>query len=462
MSMLKHIMIIISESTKICQVGHDQAHHVWSSNRVQNAIDQVTSWANNQSSKRIGILARNSFESATAILGIAQSTCTAILVNPKLPIEQLKICLESCEALLTDQDLDPELFLNKKLYPIDQCRCEVTTLVKPESQQQSLIIYTSGSTGQPKSVVYTFQDIENMFKKSSYKNTTIKRTVTTNPFFHLAGITWLIHNLVQGNHLFIISNFDPAVLTSTINQYKPHDLTIIAPVLSRLLDYSSSNHQFESVTNLVVSASALNQFDLNRIKIKFPNLRYFRNPYGLTETGTAIFTDHPSLPTPWGSVGVSADVQIKLVDEVLHVRSRDLWSDVKDVADDWFATGDRFRVDDNGFYYYLGRVDNMFKVNGEKVYPEHVESVLQQHPKVTQVCVVPHADTQRGHVPVAVLLEDKKISPEDLRQHCAKHLAPFEIPGHFVFVDEFPLTQSGKIDRHSLRTYINDHVFFSC
>lgn len=127
----------------------------------------------------------------------------------------------------------------------------------------------------------------------------------------------------------------------------------------------------------------------------------------------------------------------------------------------WINTHDKFWVDEDGFYWYAGRTDDMLKVSGQAVWPADVECVLQGHPAVLESGVVGALDLDGLLKPVAyvVLKEVNAASPElahELQEFVKHHTAPHKYPRAIVFVDTLPKTASGKIKRYQLRVLATD------
>ena len=122
-------------------------------------------------------------------------------------------------------------------------------------------------------------------------------------------------------------------------------------------------------------------------------------------------------------------------------------------ADGWFCTGDMAEHHADGYIRFLGRFKDMLKVGGENVDPMEVEGLLLEHPAVQQVAVVGLPDRRLAEVPVA-FVEPKpgaEIEADDILAYCRGKVASFKIPRHAVFLDEFPMTASGKIRKVELR-----------
>jgi acyl-coenzyme A synthetase/AMP-(fatty) acid ligase len=123
---------------------------------------------------------------------------------------------------------------------------------------------------------------------------------------------------------------------------------------------------------------------------------------------------------------------------------------------EWFYTGDRYRVDEDGFYWYEGRADEMFKVGGLWVSPVEIEKVLMEHSAVQEAAVV-GAQEEEGltRIHAFVVLrpgqEGSEALAEELREWCKERLARYKYPHKVSFVRELPKTAAGKIQRFKLR-----------
>ena len=122
-------------------------------------------------------------------------------------------------------------------------------------------------------------------------------------------------------------------------------------------------------------------------------------------------------------------------------------------VDGFYITGDVFRRDSSGFYYFVGREDDMFVCGGENLYPGPIERVLERHPAVQQACVVPVPDEIKGEKPAAfVVLRSDVAAPTEkaLKDFSLKHLPAYAHPRWIWFVSELPLAATQKIDRKAL------------
>jgi fatty-acyl-CoA synthase len=121
-------------------------------------------------------------------------------------------------------------------------------------------------------------------------------------------------------------------------------------------------------------------------------------------------------------------------------------------ADGWLRTGDHARSRPDGYIEYLGRLKDMLKVGGENVDPAEIESVLTQHPAVSQAAVVGVDDRRLDQIPVAFvrLKPGSAVSDAELREYAGARLAHFKVPRRVLIIDQMPLTGSGKIHKPTL------------
>jgi acyl-CoA synthetase (AMP-forming)/AMP-acid ligase II len=121
-------------------------------------------------------------------------------------------------------------------------------------------------------------------------------------------------------------------------------------------------------------------------------------------------------------------------------------------SDGFHHTGDLFEVDDQGFFWFAGREDDVFKCGGETVYPQAVEEALEAHPAVLSAVVLPVPDALKGRKPVAFVLVSPGFEFDEraLQQHVLGRLEPFAHPRRIWPLDAFPLAAANKVDRKRL------------
>jgi fatty-acyl-CoA synthase len=127
--------------------------------------------------------------------------------------------------------------------------------------------------------------------------------------------------------------------------------------------------------------------------------------------------------------------------------------EAKKFRGDWIFTGDLGKRDAEGYFYVVGRTDDMIISGGENIYPSEVERVIFGHPKVADVVVVRGRHPQWGQTPKAVIVPKpgQTITEEEIQEYVGEHLASYKKPRKIVIVDSVPRSETGKIDRKAIR-----------
>ncbi|MEO0570046.1 MAG: fatty acid--CoA ligase family protein, partial [Pseudomonadota bacterium] len=228
-----------------------------------------------------------------------------------------------------------------------------------------------------------------------------------------------------------------------------------------------SNRRVAHVEQIGLGSSPLSKRLLSRIQAAFPNAN-ITNGFGTTETGPVSFSTHPEgLSTPPTALGVlMKGVEAKLVDGpdenegILHIRNpmtlKGYWNRPDDsharlTEDGWYITGDRMRRDEDGFYYFVGRADDMMQVGAENVFPASVEQLLERHDGVLEAAVVAVPHAVKNEAPVAfVIRTDDTVSEDDLKAFMIKNGPAYAHARRIFFIDVMPLAATNKIDRKAL------------
>jgi acyl-CoA synthetase (AMP-forming)/AMP-acid ligase II len=328
------------------------------------------------------------------------------------------------------------------------------------------IIHTSGSTGAPKGAVHTHQGLlEHQRNLNAIRQLSADDTLFCNsPFFWIGGFAFgLLATLTAGSTL-LCSNADPAHTLDLLETERPNVTNGFAAGVAALTrDPSFGDRDLSSLRrgNLYpIMAPEARPAD--------PELRH--NMLGMTEAGSVVLlsgddTDQPEHRR--GSFGIPAPgFEVKLVDSELCIRgpyvmqgyygrSREDCFD----ADGWFHTGDLFRVDADGFFYFLGRAGSMIKTAGANVTPAEVENaVLRVTGCSAHVLGLP--DSERGQLVAAVIVTEDPGSFDEAAARTAlrAELSAYKVPRRFAVVQpsKVPLLSSGKVDMAALRGFFDD------
>ncbi len=428
----------------------------------------------------IGILGKNSFEYLTCYLGVLKAGMVAVPFNHKLPREALEFVITDAEVSLvfTDEamaDLLPAKVTQVPLYSEDRSPIGSTGDHPGLSKtgggtDPALILYTSGSTGRPKGVVLSHQSqlaaVRALYPMRALLDS--RPTIVAAPLFHMNALTFCHLVLCLGGKIVLMPSFD---VISYIKALETYDVAVVSGVPTMISMIAREANQrglsgFTSVRLVAIGSAPMTESLLQKIGSLFPNAA-ISNGYGTTEIGPSVFGAHPGgLKRPPMSIGYpSADCEVRLGDGsddegVLEVRGPGMMSAYKGLPDltaeriksGFYNTGDIMRRDENGFYYFVGRADDMFVCSGENVYPREVEMLLECHPNISEVCVVPIDDSVRGQIPIAfaVLQEGAGSTEKNVKDFALKHGPPHLHPRRVFFLDSMPLAGTNKIDRRAL------------
>jgi long-chain acyl-CoA synthetase len=313
------------------------------------------------------------------------------------------------------------------------------------------------------------------------------------PFFHGFGLGVTMHTtFVFGGQAILVPKFEVEEFSKTYNKHRPQFIAGV-PTLFTALTKSKKmiNSEFSTLKGIFSGADTL-PIEIKKNFERFIKDRgakvTIREGYGLTETVTASCLTPPK-EYRRGSIGIPfpdtlyqicipgtqepcpADVDGEIcisgptvmLEYYKEKRETDIVLQKHDDGCLWVHTGDMGSMDKDGFVYFKQRIKRIIKSSGYSVYPTQVENVLMEHPKVANCCVVGAPDSyQMEKIRAYIILKDSKIaSPElenDLLKWCSKYLSKWSIPQEFVFREELPLTQLGKISYLELQNEIRDEL----
>ncbi len=354
---------------------------------------------------------------------------------------------------------------------------------KTAPEDYAFLLYTSGSTGKSKGVVhshiailqqhYTHKMIHDIHPEDVYWCTADHGWVT--------GISYGILGPLSNGATIVQheGRFDPETWYSILERHEVN-IWYTAPTAIRMLMKAGTElagkYDFSRLRHIYSVGEPLNPEGI-KWGMKAFSLP-FHDTWWQTETGSMMISNYPSLPIKLGSMGKPfPGITAAIIDDSgrelpanteghLAIKQgwpsmlRTLWGDEerykKLFSNGWYITGDRARKDEDGYYWYIGRADDVIKTSGERVGPFEVESVLVEHPAIAEAGVIGKPDELRGEIIKAFITLRSGHVPnpeleEDIKKFVKQHLAAHAYPREIAFVDKLPKTRSGKIMRRLLK-----------
>ncbi|MFX1254277.1 MAG: class I adenylate-forming enzyme family protein [Promethearchaeota archaeon] len=349
-----------------------------------------------------------------------------------------------------------------------------------EKEDPAAILYTSGTTGFPKGVLQTHFNIkrnaEMIIDHMKIKPGEEHRFMLILPLFHVnAQIVTVMAPLTLGESTILTPGFSAKTHWETVAKYKATTFSAVPTILSILLRVPHENLDLSSIKWVICGAAPLPVEVMKAFESTF-NCSVVEG-YGLTE-GTCASSCNP-LPTETqdrrkaGSIGIplpdtemivvddhSKEVPPNVTGEILCKGDNNMKGYFKNpeanketLKEGWLYTGDLGYVDDDGFFYIVGRKKDMIIRGGENIYPREVEEVLYSYPDVAEAAVIGVYDEIYGEVPKAfvVIKEGQKTTEDQILKHCKENLADFKVPKYVEFRDNLPKNPTGKIMKVPLR-----------
>ncbi|MGD9860271.1 MAG: AMP-binding protein [Marinobacterium sp.] len=344
------------------------------------------------------------------------------------------------------------------------------------------IQYTSGTTGFPKGATLSHHNILNngFFVAESMGFTSEDRLVIPVPLYHCFGM--VMGNLGCITHgatmIYPDEGFDPTSVLKAVHSQKATALYGVPTMFIAELDHPEFDSFDLSTLRTGIMSGSICPTEVMKQVISKMNMKEVQIAYGMTETSPVSTQTgaKDSIEKRVSTVGrTQPHLESKIVDpgngqivprgEIGELCTRGYsvmlkyWNNEKATAEaideaGWMHTGDLATMDDEGYIQIVGRIKDMVIRGGENVYPKEIEEFLYTHPAVSEVQVTGVPDKKYGEELIAwVKLHPHAddVTAEELREFCKGKITHFKIPRYFKFVDAFPMTVTGKIQKFKMR-----------
>jgi len=342
------------------------------------------------------------------------------------------------------------------------------------------IMYTSGTTAKPKGVLITHENYLYAGHSSVlYQQLTPDdRYLIFLPLFHANSQYYTsMATLVVGGTIALLDRFRSQTFWEDVEKYQPTVSSFVATTIKMLLSLPPSDKEKNQTIVRAGYGLFITYDDLTEFQDRF-GIKIFQW-FGLTESMTTnittplyedIVVDEETNIISIGKPGLGQEV--KIVDEKgkqlppfevgeIIIKSPSLMKGYfrNEVAteealrDGWLYTGDNGYYNEEGFIWFVDRDNDMIKRAGENISSIEVENVLSTHPIVEECAVVGEEDRLREEIVVAYVKvkEGTATDEKTLKEHCVKHLSYFKVPEKYIFVESFPKTSIGKIQKNLLK-----------
>ena len=404
-----------------------------------------------------------------------------IPVNYRLADEQLRAIVERAApgTAVVDPDVVGRLAGISGLQVIDRpsfldsiAGGEERGVAPSDPDAIAVLLFTSGTTGAPKAAVLRHSHL------SSYVLGTVEflgsspddAALVSVPPYHIAGIAAVLSSVYGGRRIVYLPQFTPEAWVDAARREAITHAMVVPTMLGRILDHlESSGERLPALRHLSYGGGRMPVSVVERALTLLPDTG-FVNAYGLTETSStvailtpedhreAMASDDPAVRARLGSVGRPLPtIELEIRHGEIWVRGEQVSGEYEGIGttvrdDGWFPTKDGGRLDDGGYLFVDGRLDDVIVRGAENLSPGEIEDALVEHPAVAEAAVIGAADDEWGEVPVAFVVTSADVTESELQTWVRDWLRSSRVPARIEFLDELPYSETGKLLRRVLKS----------
>jgi fatty-acyl-CoA synthase len=437
----------------------------WTYAQFWQRIEQATRSLGAGKGERVAWLGYNHPDMLALLFAAARRGAILVPLNWRLTAAEHATILRDCAPRLLYCDAAFEPQARHLGVPLGDWRDKGATDLAGRDEDDLLIVYTSGTTGTPKGAVLQQRALLWNGYNSIHAHDLRQddHVLSTLPLFHVGGLNnQTLPALLAGARVTLHRRFEPGAWLQDVAALRPTLSLLVPATLAAVIGHPAwastdlSSLRLVITGSMVVPEGLIHAFHARRIPIG--------QIYGSTETApiaTALLREDAARKL--GSAGKPAmHCEVKLVEGEIWVRGpnvmRGYWNDPAATAavlsaDGWFRTGDLARVDDEGYYWIMGRSKELIISGGENVYPAELENVLADCPQIAESAVLGIEDAKWGEAACAVVVRKPgaKLDEAAVLALFADRLARFKHPRRIVFLDQLPKNALGKVQKGALR-----------
>ncbi|GMY15065.1 4-coumarate--CoA ligase-like 9 [Fagus crenata] len=358
--------------------------------------------------------------------------------------------------------------------------------VDVSQSDSAAILYSSGTTGRVKGVILSHRNLIALIAGLTQlrhvsdpdPNDPLPVLFFTLPLFHVFGFFMAVRAVSMGETMVLMERFEFEGMLRAVEKYKVTYMPVSPPLVVALVKSDLVNkYDISSLRGLGCGGAPLGKETAQLFNAKFPSVDIVQG-YGLTETGGgAARTVGPEESQRYGSVGrLAENMEAKIVDpatgEALPPGQKgELWlrgptvmkgyvGDEKATtetldSEGWLKTGDLCYFDSDGFLFIVDRLKELIKYKAYQVPPAELEHLLQSHPEIADVAVIPYPDEEAGQIPMAFVVRKpgSNITEAQVIDFISKLVAPYKKIRRVSFINSIPKNPAGKILRRELVTH---------
>jgi acyl-coenzyme A synthetase/AMP-(fatty) acid ligase len=364
------------------------------------------------------------------------------------------------------------------------------------SDKASWCLFTSGSTGSPKGVLISGEDLlqRAVNEIEDYEITDQDCLLSLLPFSFDVGLNQLFSSFLSGAHLVILNSWFPRDILAAVMSQNINGISGVPSIWAEAIAYPKGpdfEQNTQALRYITVSGGDLSKNQLLQLRQYFRNAKIFKT-YGQTETFRSSMLKPFDFERKMTSVGrpIKGTEVFVLNDkgevvppdtegEIVHYgvgtmlgylndldgtseklrQMKELGSETTMKEGKWVFTGDRGKMDEEGYLYVLGREDGMIKTLGHRVYPKEIESCILEYEHVKNAAVVGIKDERKGQIIIAEVVVNGVLNKQNLFVYLKERLPYYMVPGEINVVEYLPMTESGKVRYTTLKERYEERRF---